>query len=237
VPKLRPQVPLNSLVRSVIVLSRTLDVVKLSKRYRNQEIFSNLSFRVAEGEVVSLVGPSGSGKTTLLFILASYDLPSSGSVVFNGLNIAEANKDQLSDYRFKVGFVFQESVMLPDLSAMENVVLPFIPIAKKSQIDRLVAEANKLSEEFHAEHIMKRKAALLSTGEKRRVEFIRAILKKPEVFFADEPTANLDEESASVIIGVLQELRDQGIPVVFTVHRDQRLSSIASRSVNLLDYK
>jgi len=184
-----------------------------------------------------VVGPSGSGKTTLLHILASYDKPSTGTLTFNGLELTNCDDKALAAYRSKVGFVHQEPLLFGELSAMDNILLPLIAGPKDVMKDRR-QEAVSLATKLGVGLILDRKAAVLSTGEKKRVDVVRALLRNPRVVMADEPTANLDEESSSFVIDTLREaVETSGAALLVSVHQDQRVLDIAKRRIELADYK
>jgi ABC-type lipoprotein export system ATPase subunit len=210
---------------------------RVSKYVGSTLVFANLSLEVREGDIVSVVGPSGSGKTTLLHILASYDKPSTGTLTFNGLELTNCDDKALAAYRSKVGFVHQEPLLFGELSAMDNILLPLIAGPKDVMKDRR-QEAVSLATKLGVGLILDRKAAVLSTGEKKRVEVVRALLRSPSVIMADEPTANLDEESSSFVIDTLREaVETSGAALLVSVHQDQRLLDIAKRRIELTDYK
>jgi ABC-type lipoprotein export system ATPase subunit len=210
---------------------------RVSKYVGSTLVFANLSLEVREGDIVSVVGPSGSGKTTLLHILASYDKPSTGTLTFNGLELTNCDDKALAAYRSKVGFVHQEPLLFGELSAMDNILLPLIAGPKDVMKDRR-QEAVSLATKLGVGLILDRKAAVLSTGEKKRVEVVRALLRNPRVIMADEPTANLDEESSSFVIDTLREaVETSGAALLVSVHQDQRLLDIAKRRIELADYK
>ena len=214
----------------------SLAVSKVSKSFNSQKVFDALSFDVDPGDRVEIVGPSGIGKTTLLNILASYDTPSSGHVSYGGEDLTAMPTDRLADYRQRLGFVFQEPLIIGDLTGMENILLPFVPRAGV-EVEGLKSGAARLADELGVNTVIGHKANTMSTGEKKRMEMIRALVRNPEILILDEPTANLDEEAATMIIRIVKEQADLGRCVVFSVHRDEKLMSIANKSVRLLDYK
>jgi ABC-type lipoprotein export system ATPase subunit len=210
---------------------------RVSKSAGSTVIFTDLSLELHDGDIMSVVGPSGSGKTTLLHVLASYDRPSSGTLAYDGQDLTRCDDKALAAYRAKVGFVHQESLLFGELSALDNVLLPLVARPNGAGKGRR-EEAAALAAKLGVGGILNRKAAVLSTGEKKRVEVARALLSKPSIIIADEPTANLDEESSNFVIDSLREaVQTTGAPLLVSVHRDQRLLDLAKRRIDLMSYK
>lgn len=214
----------------------SLEISSVSKSFNGQKVFDALSFEVDPGDRVQIVGPSGIGKTTLLNILASYDVPSSGQVSYGGAALTAMSTDRLADYRHRLGFVFQEPLIIGDLTGMENILLPFAT-RHGTEVHGLKSGAAKLADELGVDTVIGHRANTMSTGEKKRIEMIRALVRNPEILILDEPTANLDEEAATMIITIVKDQAELGRCVVFSVHRDEKLMSISNKSVRLLDYK
>jgi len=179
---------------------------------------SNINLIVAEGEMVAVIGPSGSGKSTLLHIIGGLDSPTSGEVTINGQKLSNSSDTELAHYRNRsVGFVFQTFNLHPTYNALENVAMPLI-FSKMPRTERL----KKASEVLETMGLSKRSSHLpnqLSGGERQRVCIARALVTKPKLILADEPTGNLDSKTGDLIIKLLQQLnREMGITLLLVTH-------------------
>jgi putative ABC transport system ATP-binding protein len=177
----------------------------------------NVSFGIEKGRVVAIAGPSGSGKSSLLNILGCMDSASSGRAIVDGVDITELSENELSDIRKnKIGFIFQDFLLIPTLSALENVLLPLIPDGiKKADRERAMNILEQVGLAERASH----KPKELSGGEKQRVAIARALINNPSIIFADEPTGNLDTKIGNEIIQILRDLSEKtGVTVVIVSH-------------------
>jgi lipoprotein-releasing system ATP-binding protein len=197
-----------------------LEVINLSKDYPTPRgallVLSGISFRLSRGDAVAVVGPSGSGKSTLLHILGALDTPSSGSVTLDGASPFELEEKQLAAFRNeKVGFVFQDHCLLPQCSALENVLTP--TLVSRSKTDR-AEPARMLLDQVGLSERLDHRPAELSGGEKQRVALARALINEPVLLLCDEPTGNLDSKSAETVASLLLRLhaRQNTILVVVT---------------------
>ncbi len=216
-----------------------LKVSSICKSYRDitsdLEVLKNINFSVAEGEFLAIQGPSGAGKSTLLHILGGLDNPTSGKVYFEGNSIYGLNEDELAGFRNrKVGFVFQFFHLLPELNALENVLLPGILKSwwerKKSQ-----TAAAELLERLGLGQRLAHRPLALSGGEQQRVAVARALINKPRLLLCDEPTGNLDSENGKNILRLLIDLnRSEKITIVMVTH-DKEIAVGASRVLHLKD--
>ena len=197
-----------------------LEIINLSKDYPTPRgplaVLSGISFQLSLGDAVAIMGPSGSGKSTLLHILGALDTPSSGSVTLDGANPFELDEKSLAAFRNeKVGFVFQDHCLLPQCSVLENVLTP--TLVSRSHNDR-GERARMLLDQVGLNERLDHRPAELSGGEKQRVALARALINEPVLLLCDEPTGNLDFQSAGTVASLLLELhaRQKTILVVVT---------------------
>jgi lipoprotein-releasing system ATP-binding protein len=198
-------------------LLRTENLTKIF-RSGDEEIvvFDGLNLEVREGELVALVGESGTGKTTLLHLLAALDTPTRGEVYFMGQRLSEFSAEERASYRnLRVGFVWQMHYLLPEFSALENVVIPQLISGREFSLAK--ARARELLGEVGLGNAATRRVGELSGGEQQRVALARALANQPAVLLADEPTGNLDQRTAQRVIELLESL-----------HRDHRLTSVVA---------
>jgi len=207
----------------------------LTKTYRSGgrelTVLNDISFEVEPGGFVAVVGPSGSGKTTLLGLLAGLDRPTSGTVHLDGADLTALDGDALARLRGgKVGFVFQSFLLIPTLTARENVQVP-LELRGEAAVDRATELLERVGLGDRADHY----PTQLSGGEQQRVALARAFSTRPKVLFADEPTGNLDARTGAGIIDVMTELnRDLGTTLVLVTH-DLELAAHARRTIRLAD--
>ncbi len=216
-----------------------IGVNAICKSYRdassNLEILKNINFTVSEGEFLVIQGPSGAGKSTLLHILGGLDNPTSGKVYFKGADIYNLDENARSDFRnHKVGFVFQFFHLLPELSALENVLLPSI-LRSWWEKKKSLKTATTLLERLGLKDRLTHRPQALSGGEQQRVAIARALINKPKLLLCDEPTGNLDSENGINILQLLNELnKNQQITVIMVTH-DKDIASVAGRILHLRD--
>lgn len=214
------------------------DVTKQFKQGDNTVTALNkLSFTVNDGEFVSIVGKSGAGKSTLLGVLGALDTPTSGSIEIGDTDIAKLSDHKLISYRnTSIGFVFQNYNLIPNLTAVENVMLPmeFAHVPLKERRDRAV---QLLEEVGIIDGREERKPGKLSGGEQQRVSIARALANKPKLILADEPTGNLDSENGKMIFDLLHKLsRSENTTVVVVTH-DLDIAGKTDRTFTLSDGK
>ena len=211
-----------------------IKVNNIQKSFGDLEVLKGITINVAKGEVVSIVGASGAGKTTLLQILGTLDSPSYGELVISGQTVSNLSRTALANFRNKhIGFVFQFHRLLPEFTALENVMMPAWIAGVKD------AEAKKRGMELLSElGLADRKMHLpseLSGGEQQRVAVARALMNKPDVLLADEPSGNLDSENAGVLHDLFFELRDKlGLTVIIVTH-NENLAARADRTLRMAD--
>ena len=208
----------------------------ISKSYRKGANvvtpLENLNLEVPRGEFLALMGPSGSGKTTLLNLISGIDTPSSGTLVIDGQNIADFSRKQLTKWRSqKVGYIFQLYHLIPVLTAFENVELPLL-ITSLSRAERRA----KVEEALDLVGLMDRShhtPAELSGGQEQRVAIARALVADPPLLVADEPTGDLDRESANSILALLQSFSSERGKTIVMVTHDARAAAAAHRTLHL----
>ncbi len=199
---------------------------KFSGPGENLEIFKNINLIVEEGEALAIVGASGSGKSTLLHLMGALDTPSTGVVAFDGQDMALMSPDQKAAFRNKtLGFVFQFHHLLPEFSALENVVMP--AVIGGARRAAALPEARAMLERVGLADRADSKTATLSGGERQRVAIARAVLLRPRVLLADEPTGNLDETTGAQVGEMLRELnRELGMTLVVVTHNSDLAASM-----------
>ncbi len=217
-----------------------LEARNLWKKYRNgnQEltILKGIDLEIRAGEMVAIVGVSGAGKSTLLHILGALDLPSEGMVFLNSQNIFLLNEFERAKLRnSKIGFVFQFHYLLPEFSALENVMIPLLIQKKPRRRARFLAE--KLLAEMELGDRIYHKPGELSGGEQQRVAIARALVNQPEIILGDEPTGNLDTKTAESVQDLLQKLnRQYNLTLVVATH-NENLARKADRKIRLSEGK
>jgi lipoprotein-releasing system ATP-binding protein len=181
----------------------------ITKRYdaKFRPVLDNISFKISEKSAVAVVGPSGSGKTTLLNLLGTLDFPSEGEVLLNGISTTSLKSEELVKLRNStIGFVFQTHLLLPQLTVLENVLLPVIP-QDKSRKKQAPVRANRMLDIVGLADKINCYPDEMSVGECQRVAVVRALINEPELLLADEPTGSLDHDSAENLTDMLMELR------------------------------
>lgn len=186
-------------------------------------VLKELNFQLKEGEKVSVIGPSGSGKTTLLNLIGAMDLPNSGEIVFDGKNITAYSKNELASFRNRhLGFIFQLHHLMPQLTLWENVLLPVLPQGKVTKEQKEWAE--HLIQKVGIWEQRKQKPSEMSGGECQRTAVVRALINKPKLILADEPTGALDEANAYALSDLLIQLSDEENVTLVTVTHSSELA-------------
>lgn len=214
-----------------------LRVEQLEKAYPipggQLQVLHNVNFTVRQGEFVAITGQSGSGKTTLLALLGALDTPDAGEIWLHDHAVHRLRGVAAADFRREqVGFVFQLFYLLPNLTALENVVAPLLPYRRKLDFD-LKQRAKALLERVGLIERMGHAPARLSGGEQQRVAIARALINRPKVLLADEPTGNLDPHTGSEVLDVLCELQRSGDQTLIMVTHDSQIAGLADRCIHL----
>ncbi len=204
------------------------------KSFGNLQVLKGVDLEVSRGEIVSIVGPSGAGKTTLLQILGTLDRPDGGSIRINGKDILSLRDRELSAFRnLHIGFVFQFHQLLPEFSAIENVMIPALIAGTSSRTAR--ARAESLLDDLNLSERMNHKPAEMSGGEKQRVAVARALVNNPDVIFADEPSGSLDTQHKQELHRLFFDLRDRMQQTFVIVTHDESLAAMSDRIIRIED--
>lgn len=217
-------------------MSTMIHISDVSKQYRSGkasfDALKNVSLTIEEGEFVAIVGASGSGKSTLLHLMGGLDRPTAGAVIINGNNLGTMSDRALARFRNEtIGFVFQSFYLLPNTSALENVVLPLMyarHVPKRQRRAREALMAVGLGTK------LKNRPSELSGGEQQRVAIARALVNDPDIILADEPTGNLDLRTGRQIVEILLKLHELGKTLVLVTH-DHSLARVAGRIIRIED--
>lgn len=206
----------------------------LSKSFGNLQALKGVSLSISKGEVVSVVGASGAGKSTLLQILGTLSTPDTGSLIIDGQEVLHMNASKLSAFRNRrIGFVFQSHRLLPEFTALENVMIPSL-IAGLSNKES-ASRAKALLSEVGLSDRMDHKPSELSGGEAQRVAIARALVNKPAVLFADEPSGNLDSATKQDIHRIFFEMREKHGQTIVIVTHDETLADMCDRKLVMSD--
>ena len=216
-----------------------IETKNIIKRYKNGDIITTvlkgIDFSIEKGEWVAIMGRSGAGKSTLMYQMSLLDEPSEGEIVISGQRVAGMSEREKARFRlYKFGFVFQDYALMPELTALENIVVPLLMESYTSIKAKELAQ--KALEGVGLGHRLHNLPSQLSGGEQQRVSIARAIAERPEVLFADEPTANLDRESSKVVMALFGELHKDGQTIIMVTHEEE-YGRLADRIVRLDDGK
>lgn len=214
-----------------------IEIKKILKNFVNGDIITNvlkgISFEVPKGQFVSIMGPSGAGKSTLLYQMSLLDKPTSGSIIIDKADTSLFDESESTQFRLKnFGFVFQDSALIPEFTALENALLPSLMLgdnyteAKRNAIE-IFTSLGMLNQINHL-------PSQLSGGEQQRVSVIRAIVRKPKILFADEPTASLDTERSHDLMSIFLQLHQKGQTIIMVTHEEE-FAKMAQRLIYVRD--
>jgi len=196
----------------------------LKKTFVNGEIetpvLKGIDLRVADGEFIAIMGRSGAGKSTLLYQMSLLDEPTSGEIIVDGRHAQSMPESEKVQFRLsEFGYVFQDYALLPELTALENVALPLLMKGLGKMLS--YHEARAALEKVGVGHRLSNLPSQLSGGEQQRVSIARAIAHSPKILFADEPTANLDNESSHAVLEIFRELHKKGQTIIMVTHEEE----------------
>ena len=219
-------------------MSNILKATEIYKDYQNgpevTEVLKGINLEVNQGEVVIIIGPSGVGKSTLLHVLGSLDKPSGGDVQINGQNVFDLDDQKLARFRNKnIGFVFQFHHLLPEFTALENVMLP--GMMYNTDLGRVKSDALKLLGEVGLDNRLNHKPGQLSGGERQRVAVARALINNPKLVLADEPTGNLDKNNSESLYQLILNFNKKFNQTFIIVTHNELMAVQASRMIELED--
>ncbi|MDR2475237.1 MAG: ABC transporter ATP-binding protein [Bacteroidales bacterium] len=208
----------------------------ITKSFDRLQVLKGIDLHVSAEEVVVIAGPSGAGKTTLLQIIGTLDTPDSGQIILHGIDIGKLNEKELSIFRNRnIGFIFQFHQLLPEFSALENVMIPALIANKK--VGTAEKKASELLSFLNLSDRMLHKPAELSGGEKQRVAVARALVNEPQVILADEPSGSLDSKNKDELHNLLFDLRNKFGQTIVVVTHDTELAQRSDRIIRIYDGK
>lgn len=214
-----------------------IKVCAVSKSYEGGdgavEALTNINLEIRAGEFLALMGPSGSGKSTLLSILGGLNPPTSGKLIIDDIDVYTLNSERLADFRHEyVGFVFQQYQLIPYLTALENVMLPLSITSRPGKEQRDMAQTVLAKVGLGTKSL--RLPNQLSGGEQNRVAIARAIVNRPAIIFADEPTGSLDSKTAKELLELFQALNQDGLTIIMVTHNQENLAWV-TRAIYIRD--
>ena len=213
-----------------------IKIENIHKSYGNVEVLKGIDLSVEKGEIISIVGASGAGKTTLLQIIGTLEKPDKGNIIINNTNVNTLSEKKLSQFRnSNIGFVFQFHHLLPEFTALENILMP--AMIKQTPRKEMEERARLLMDFLKISHRAGHKPSELSGGEQQRVAVARALINTPAVVLADEPSGNLDSVNARELHNLFFELRRQYNQTFIIVTHNEEFAEMADRKITMKDGK
>jgi len=211
-----------------------LEVQNLCKKFEDTKVLNNINFKVDEGEFIAIMGQSGSGKSTLLYSISGMDRPTKGNVLFSGKDISNLEDEKMAEVRLKkMGFIFQNSHLLKNLSIRDNIVLPGFKSGKLSR-DEVNQNADKLMEKTGITSVAGHDIKKVSGGQLQRAAICRALINQPDMLFGDEPTGSLNSSTTKEVMDIINTINREGTTVMIVTH-DVKVATRAGRVIFLLD--
>lgn len=211
-----------------------IEVKQISKSFGTLQVLRGVSLTIERGEIVAIIGKSGAGKTTLLQIIGTLDHPDSGSVIIDGTDVLHLGEQALAEFRNShIGFIFQFHQLLPEFTALENVMMP--ALIHRDSRDDARQRATQLLTDLGLADRMSHKPNELSGGERQRVAAARAMMMNPDVILADEPSGSLDEANKHELHALLRDMRERFGQTIVIVTHDKELAAISDRIITLTD--
>lgn len=211
-----------------------IKIENLTKSFGDLQVLKGVSLEVKKGEIISIIGPSGAGKTTLLQLIGTLDKPENGKIYFNGEELSHMSNKRLATFRNKhIGFVFQFHQLLPEFTALENIIIPAL-IAGREREDA-EKEAFELLKIMNLEERAHHKPAEMSGGENQRIAVARALINHPDVILADEPSGSLDSKNKNELHKLFFHLREKFGQTFIIVTHDEGLASYTDRTIKMVD--
>ncbi|MBR5476759.1 MAG: ABC transporter ATP-binding protein [Bacteroidaceae bacterium] len=211
-----------------------IEIKNLTKSFGKLQVLKGVDLQINRGEIISIVGPSGAGKTTLLQLIGTLDRPDGGSISFDGRNLESLSNKELAKFRNKhIGFVFQFHQLLPEFTALENIIIPAL-IAGRNRSEA-TKEAVELLRIMNLESRAEHKPAQMSGGENQRVAVARALINRPDLILADEPSGSLDSHNKEELHKLFFDLRDRLGQTFLIVTHDDNLAQLTDRKIKMVD--
>lgn len=211
-----------------------LNVQNLCKNFGVTQVLDNISFEVEEGEFIAIMGQSGSGKSTLLYSISGMDRPTSGSIFLCGEDISKLDDKTISEVRLKqMGFIFQHSYLLKNLSIRDNIVLPGFKLGKLSR-EQVNENVNSLMVKTGIDNVASHDIKKVSGGQLQRAAICRALINQPDILFGDEPTGALNSSTSKEVLDIINAINNEGTTVILVTH-DVKVAARASKVIFLMD--